>query len=140
MQTTLKIIPLILYLIVGLISLVMAWKSLASKEFIPFHEEAAGMPLGKLEQRVQNVIIALMRTTGLGFLAVGLLLVGFPVVIYFKPDSSMMLVIPLIAAIYCIGLFLVNYQLHKKANVETPWIGSLIAAIVIVAGMVISML
>jgi hypothetical protein len=140
MHVLIKAIPVILYFLVGIISLVMAQKSLFSKGFLPFHEAAVGTSLGKLDQRVQNVILALMRTTGLGFLSVGSLLVVFPVVNYLKPDPVIRLGIPFVCEVYCLGLFLTNYRLHKKSGVETPWKGSLIAVVVIAIGMIISYL
>ena len=140
MQIVVKIIPIILYFIVGVISLVMAKKCLFSKEFLSFHEKAVGTSLGELDQKVQNVILALMRTTGLGFLIMGLLLVVFPVINYFKSNAIIRFGIPFVCVIYCFGLFLANYQLHKKSGVETPWKGSLIAVVIIAAGITISML
>jgi uncharacterized membrane protein YidH (DUF202 family) len=135
-----KTVPIILYFIVGVVSLVMAQKSLFSKGFISFHEEAAGMPLMKLDQSVQNVILGLMRTTGLGFLVVGMLLLVFPVINYFKSEKIIGLGIPIVCGVYCFGLFLANYQLHKKSGKETPWKGSLIAVVIIVVGIIISIL
>jgi hypothetical protein len=140
MDIVIKIIPIVLYLIVGVISLVMAQKTLFSKGFISFHEEAAGTSLGKLDTRVQNVILLLMRTTGLGFLVVGLLLMVFPLINYFKSNVIIGLGIPFVCGIYCFGLFLTNYQLHKKSGVKTPWKGSLIALAILTIGMIISML
>ena len=140
MQSVIKIIPIILYFIVGVISLVMAQKSIFSKGFISFHEESAGTSLEKLDQKVQNVIRALMKTTGLGFLVVGLLLVVLPVMNYFKSDLIIGSGIPFICGIYCFGLFLVNYQLHKKSGVKTPWRGALIAVLILAVGITISML
>lgn len=140
MENAFKILPMVLYLIVGIISLVMAQKSLFSSGFISFHEEAAGMSLEKLDPRVQNVILALMKTTGLGFLVVSLLLVVFPVINYFKSDSIIQFGIPIVCGIYCFGLFLANYQLHKKSGVETPWKGSLVAVAIIVVGIIVSIL
>ena len=140
MEIMIKIIPIVLYFIVGVISLVMGRKSLFSKGFIFFHEEAAGMSLGKLDQRVQNVILALMKTTGLGFLVVGMLLLVFPVIGYFKSDIIVTFGIPIVCCIYCLGLFLANYQLHKKSGVATPWKGSLIVMVIILVGIILSII
>ena len=133
-----KTVPVILYLMVGIVSLVMAKKSLLSERFIPFHENAAGMPLEQLDQRLQNVILALMKTTGLGFLVVGIQLVVFPILNYFMPGPVSELGIPLACEIFCFGLFLVNYRLHKKSGVTTPWKNSLIAMVIIGVGIILS--
>jgi hypothetical protein len=135
-----KIIPMVLYFIVGVISLSMAWKNLFSKGLLPFHEEAIGKSLGKLDQKVGNVILALMRTTGLGFLVVGLLLVFFPAINHFESNTIVGFGIPFISGIYCFGLFLANYWLHNKSGVETPWKASLIAVAIIAIGITVSIL
>ena len=140
MQIVIKIIPIIGYLIVGVISLVMAQKSLFSKGFISFHEEAAGTSLEKLDGRVQDVIRALMKTTGLSFLVVGLLLMVFPLINYFRPNAIIGLGIPFVCGIYCFGLFQTNFQLHKKSGVKTPWKASLMSLAIITVGIIISML
>jgi uncharacterized membrane protein HdeD (DUF308 family) len=84
------------------------------------------------------VILALMRVSGLGFLVIGLLLLIFPFVNYFIQDEFIKYSIPIVAAVFCFGLFLINYYLHKQTNSETPWRGSLIAAIGILLGIVLS--
>jgi len=52
LKNAFKIVPVALYFIVGIISLVMAQKSLFSSGFISFHEEAAGMSWEKLDPKV----------------------------------------------------------------------------------------
>jgi hypothetical protein len=58
----------------------MAYKSLFSKKFLPFHEQAAGKPWHTVEDGLQRVVLALMKVSGLGFLVVGLLLIIFPII------------------------------------------------------------
>jgi hypothetical protein len=41
MNKLIKILPILLYLIVGVISMVMAFKNIFSNKFLPFHEKAA---------------------------------------------------------------------------------------------------
>jgi hypothetical protein len=138
MHFTYKILPIILYFIVGVIALIMAHKSLFSKTFLSFHEKAVGITLDKLDINIQNIILSLMRTTGLGFLIVGILLLFVPLISYFKSETMIMLFIPFICLIYCFGLFLVNYKLYKISDAETPWKGSLISVIIIIVGIIIS--
>lgn len=138
MQVAAQIASVMLYSTVGVISLAMAVKCLTFNRFIPFHEKAAGVPLERLDQRIQNVILGLMRTTGLGFLVVGMLLLVVPIVCYLGADRIVELGIPFICAIYCLGLFLANYRLHKQSGVATPWRGSLVSAVMIFAGIIIT--
>jgi len=69
---------------------------------------------------------------------VGLLLIIFPLVNYFRPDTFITYSIPVIALIYCTGLFLFNYYLHKKTGANTPWIGSIVAMVIILIGITAS--
>jgi len=135
-----KLIPSCLYVVVGAVSFVMAWKSLFSTAFIPVHQEAAGVPLKSLAPPVQSVILALMRVSGLGFLAVGLLLTVFPIVDSFHADTFAMFAAPAIALLFCAGLFLVNHSLHRRTMAATPWKGSLAATIILAAGIAASCL
>jgi hypothetical protein len=138
MREVLSIVSVALYFLVGAICLVMAYKSFFSKKYLPFHEEAAGESWDNLSKPLQYVILTILRISGLGFLVVGLLLIVFPCVYYFRPDTFVKYSIPVIALIYCIGLFLFNYYLYKKTRANTPWIGSVVAMAVILIGIVAS--
>jgi hypothetical protein len=138
MREIIKIIPMVLYFLVGVISLAMAFKSLFSKKFLPFHEHAAGKTWDRIEAPFQRVIIALIRISGLGFLVTGLLMVVFPVVNYFVPDPFVKYAVPVVAFVFCGGLFWANYHLYKETYATTPWKGSFIAMAVIAAGIIIS--
>jgi hypothetical protein len=140
MTVTAKIIPVCFYMIVGIVSLTMAYKNIFSNKFIAFQEQAAGKSWNDVEKGIQFVIIALMRVSGLGFLVVALLLMGFPLVNYFENNTFLQYAIPAISLLYCLGLFLFNYQLHVQTKVDTPWTRSLYAAVIIGAGLILSLL
>jgi hypothetical protein len=134
----LKLLPLVINVIVGIISLAMAYKSLFSTRFLPFHEQAAGKNLSETDVGVQAVVIALMRVSGLGFLAIALLITVFPVAAYIRNDSFLRLVPSAIALVYCFGLFLINYRLFTKTGAQTPWKGALYCTIILGIGIVAS--
>ncbi len=138
MKEIFKIIPVVLYLFVGVISLVMAFKSLFSTKFLPFHEKAAGTLWDEIENPLKLVILSLLRLAGMGFLILSVLLLVCPLVNHFNPNTSYKYLIPVIALIFCMGLFANNYYLHKKTKSDTPWKGSLYAMFVIIAGIIIS--
>jgi uncharacterized membrane protein HdeD (DUF308 family) len=81
-----------------------------------------------------------MRLAGLGFLIIAILLLAFPVINYFIPNDFYKYSIPIVALIFCTGLFAINYSLYKKTKAETPWKGSLYAMVAIIAGIIISAL
>jgi hypothetical protein len=138
MKETLKLIPVVLYFIVGMISLAMAFKNLLADKYLPFHEQAAGKSWDAVEEPLKPVILSLLRLSGLGFLIVSVLMVVFPAVNFFIPDAMIKFSVPAIALIYCIGLFVINYLLHIQTKADTPWRGSLYAVFIIVVGIVIS--
>jgi hypothetical protein len=135
-----EIIPVVLYLLVGVISLNMAYKNLFSNKFLAFHENVAGISWANIERPLQLVIITLMRVSGLGFLVVGLLLTIFPIVNYSKPHIFITYAIPVISILYCSGLLVSNFYLYKYTKINTPWKGSLYAVLIIILAMVISSL
>jgi hypothetical protein len=62
----------------------------------------------------------------------------FPVVNYYNPNIFYKYSIPVLALIYCTGLFIFNFILHIKTKAETPWKGSLYAMLALIAGIIIS--
>ncbi len=139
MKEMFSAVSLVLYFLIGVISLAMAYKSLFSEKFLPFHEKASGKQWDELEGPLKLVITSLMRLGGLGFLSISILLIAGPIVNYFNPNIFYKFLIPGIALLYCTGLFLNNYILFKKTKARTPWKGSLYAAMAILAGMIISL-
>jgi hypothetical protein len=138
MKEVFSIISVVLYFLVGIICLVMAFKSIAAKKYLPFHEEASGKPWQSIEKPLQDVIITILRISGLGFLIVFLLLTVFPIVSYFRPNDFIKYSVPVLSLIYCFGLFLFNYLLFRKTKAKTPWMGSLIALFIILLSFTIS--
>jgi hypothetical protein len=139
MNGVLKIIPIVLYCIVGIICLYMAFKNILAKKYLPFHEKAAGRLWDDIEEPMKLVILTFMRLSALGFLIISILLIVYPVVNLFIQNIFYQYSIPVLALIYSAGLFIINFSLYKKTNVETPWKGSLYASFIILCGIIISM-
>jgi len=132
--------PTVIYIIVGIISMIMAYKSLFSDKFLPFHEKASNKIWEEIEGPLQIVILTFMRLTGLGFLIVSILLLVFPIINYYCPNRIYEYFIPGLALVFCLGLFLINYSLNWKTKANTPWRGSLYAVFVLIAAIIISIL
>jgi hypothetical protein len=140
MNKLIKILPILLYMIIGIISMVMALRNIFSNKFFPFHEKAARKVWDDIDNPLKLVILSLIRLTGMGFLIISLLLLTFPIINYFIPNNFYKYSIPVIAVIFCTGLFVINYQLYRKTKAETPWKGSLYAMVAIIAGIIITTL
>jgi hypothetical protein len=138
MSVLVKIVPLLLYILIGAISLIMAFISLFSRKFLPFHEAAYGKQWKEIEKNLQYVILALLRISGLGFLIVAILLLSAPIFNYFQPGFYIKYVIPVIALIVCTGLFIFNFILYRKTGVTTPWKNSILVMAVIIICIILS--
>ena len=138
MSEVVKIVPLALYLFIGAISLLMAVKLLLSKKYLPFHEEASGKPWEEIDGNLRHLILSLMKVSGLGFLIVSILLFIFPVYNYFRPHIFIKYAVPLIALLFCTGLFVTSFILFKQTNAKTPWKKSLIALAVLLLAIILS--
>jgi len=129
-----------IYATIGMVSAIMAGKSFLSKRYLPFHENAAGIPWENLGPGVQFVLLALMRTSGLGYLVVASLLTPLPFLTCCTDSLYVTLVVPFISLLFCVGLFVVNRQLRTKTGARTPWKGALYAALSIVVGICVSVM
>jgi hypothetical protein len=138
MKEILLIIPVVLYIIVGAISLLMAFKNLFAKRLLPFHEKASGKRWDEIEDPMKFVILSMLRLVGLGFLIMAIILLVFPLLNYFIPNEFYKYFIPGIAFIFCTGLFVINYSIYRKTKADTPWKGSLYAMFIIIVAFVIS--
>jgi len=125
--------------LVAIISLVMALKSLRAREFLSFQQAAAGQPWGELGAGLRAVVLSLLRLSGLGFLLVALQLGVVAVAGNFGQGLVVTLALPLLAVVFCAGLCAINFRLHKRTGAETPWRGSLYAAIAVTVGLVVSL-
>ena len=140
MGAILTVASVVLFFIVGVICLFMAYTTLFAKQYLPFHEEGAGMKWDEHPPKLQATILALVNLSGLGFLVVGLMLLVLPILNAFDHSLVLAVSIPILALVFCAGLFYFNYQLHKKTRADTPWKGAIAAMLFIVVAFVLTLL
>ena len=128
MTQLLKWTPLVLCEIVSVIAFIMAGKNLLSHRLLPFHEQAAGIGWDKVDERMRALLIALMRVSGVGFLAVGIAMATLPIYAAIEGNKMGLWLASAIGFVYCSGLFAANFRLRQRTGTETPWKGSLYAA------------
>jgi len=128
MHAILQVIASVLFLVVGLISLLMARKSLFASTRLPFHEKAAGIPWDSLPAGVRSVYHALLQSNGLGFLVAGILTIGLGALELADRATRITILGSPLPIIFCAGLARINYRLSRETGVRTPWKGSLYAA------------
>ncbi len=105
---------------------------------LPFYEQSSGKLWDDIEEPVKLIILSLMKLVGLGFFIQSILMISFPIINYFLPNSVIKYLIPAIAFIYCSGLFAINFSFYKKTKADSPWKESVFAMIIIAAGIIIS--
>ena len=138
MSHTIRWILAVLFVPLGLVSLLMAFKSFFSRGFLPFHEKAVGRRWDEVDHGLQHVVTALKQSTGLGFAVVGLQLVVFPFLDFVKSDPLLLRSVGFSSFLFCAGLAFVNYRLKERTGAATPWLGSLFAAGAILAAIIAS--
>lgn len=127
----------VLYLLVGIVSLIMAVKTLTAKSFLSFHQQAAGKSWEENDPGMRYLLLSLIRISGLGFLITALLLIAFSVIADGSGDWFQQTVIPLAALVFCTGLFIANYRLFRQTGAKTPWFNSLIAMVVLIVAILL---
>lgn len=138
MQNVLEILSVAVEFLVGLICLVMADKTIRSKKFLPFHEQAYGGSWDTINPQLQSVILTILKISGLGFLVVGLMLMIFPTVSYLLAVPFIRYEVPALGFIYSVGLYLFNYKLFQKTNAASPWKASLVSAALLLVGIILA--
>jgi hypothetical protein len=131
-----QVIAVILYALIGLVALVMAYKTFTSAGLLPFHEQAAGRRWEDVDAGLRSVVTALMRLTGLAFAIIGSQLIALPLLGLMTHDSLAVSVAASAGLVFCLGLFMVNYLLNKATGVDTPWRGSLYGTLAILVATV----
>lgn len=134
------IISSIIYLIVGLISLKMAWKNMSSKRLISFNEKISNTPWDEVDENLRRVILSMMKIIGVGFLIVGMMLFMEPIVLYFTSSLYMRSILPILSITFSFGLLFINYNLQQKTDRNTPWKLSLVSVIMLITGLILSII
>ena len=121
----------VLFAVVGVLALAMAWRGLTAKRLLPFHQAASGRSWDEASPGEQSVATALTHSLGLGFLAAGLALLVACVTDVAHQDVATYS-LAAIALVFCAGLAMINRRLHLDTSVGTPWKQSLYAVAAII--------
>jgi hypothetical protein len=123
-----RIIEMILFFLIGALfayatigSLFAGIRLLASKTFLPFHQQAVGILWSDIPEGIRVLILALMRVAGIGTLvtAVLCLLNVFPS--FFGINRLLSVLIGGCTVIYWLTIFGITLYVHKRTNANTPF-------------------
>jgi hypothetical protein len=129
---------IVLFALVGVIALTMAWKGLSARSLLPFHQAASGRAWEAQSAGEQAVAVALTRSLGLGFIVAAFSL-AVAAAAEVAHDRWLTLGPAGVALVFCAGLALINRRLTVATGVGTPWKESSFATVAIGVGMALAM-
>ena len=126
------------YALAALLSAVFGAIYLVRSQFMPYHQEAVGVAWQQLDQRLQALLVGLMRTVGGGFLAAGIS-VALLLLIPFRAGESWSRY-----ALLAIGLasglpaLYATILIRARTGARTPIAASAAAVALVVLGFILS--
>jgi hypothetical protein len=139
-MSTLFLISFMSYGCVALLSILFGLVYLTRNQFMPYHAEALGLSWSELAEKMQVLILALMRAAGGGFLATGLaisLLLVFP---FRVGDTWSIYTIPGISLCTSIGTLYATLLVKTKTPGTPPVFLSFLALALTMIGFVFSII
>ena len=107
-----------------------------SNYVLPFYRECISAEWGTLSDNVKSLMALLMRFIGIGFLTSAVSMGCAIREVLDKKKLSAVLFL-LISGIFQFGLSLINWKLHRKYGVDSPWKESIASFLVTFAVVVI---
>ena len=112
---------IVLYSVIGSVSLLFAGMYLFRRSIMPYHAQALGTTHEALDPSLQVVLTAMMRVVGAGFLAAAVavaLFLSSPRHL-FTPWGRIAL--PAIALPVSLGSIVATLNVHRRTRADTPW-------------------
>ncbi len=91
-MTSMLQISFLCYSITAIVSILFGVIYLTRSQFMPYHAIALGKEWTELDAKIQTLILALMRVTGGGFLATGMVVILL-IFLYVKTQEELILII-----------------------------------------------
>jgi hypothetical protein len=128
------------YLLVTLMLVIFALVYLFRSEFMPYHAVAIGQNWREVEPPIQILIMALMKVTGGGWLAVALA-IGIMLFIPFRNGMRWAyFAIPVIGLTTSLTTLFVTLYVTFNTPATPPWTSAAIATLLLVVGFIFSVL
>lgn len=134
-----KLITVVLYSIVVLITAGAGLKFLTASQFFPYHAQAAGLEWSDLNPDLQMLILAGFKITGAGFLTVALNLSLMILFSFTKHAQSWSgVAIPLVGLVFWSVVLSTTLTIFSATGAAAPWGPSLFCVIALLVGLFIS--
>lgn len=139
-MSSLFLISFISYGCVALVSILFGLIYLAKNQFMPYHAEALGLSWSELEEKMQVLILALMRAAGGGFLATGLAISVLLMIPFRAGDTWSIYTIPAISLCTSIGTLYATLLVKTKTPGTPPLGLSFLALALTMIGFIFSII
>ena len=136
----LKIIIIICYLLVAAAGFMFVYQYLFRGEFMPYHAVAVGMEWEEVDPAFQVLILALMRVSGGGWLAVSVGLVIFSVLSYRKSNYKTDLSASLLGWSVLGPTLYATLFVRANSPATPPWYIAAIAIGILMLSLVLSLI
>jgi hypothetical protein len=130
----------ILLIIVGLITLFISLKFLLARKFFPYHSQASELKWEQVDNKLQLVILAIMKMAGAAILLLGLSALAYSIYHLFVSIKLLSIVIPITVTIFWLFSFFITFYVYQKTKAKTPWNGSLLCLVLSIICLVIGIL
>jgi len=128
------------YALAALVSMVFGAVYLVRSQFMPYHEEAMGLPWGQLDQRLQTLLLALMRTTGGGLLAVGISAAILLLIPFRAGEPWALYAIPAIGLVGGLPGLYATTLVRSRTHAHTPVAASATGIVLLIVGFALSLI
>lgn len=128
------------YAVAIILSMVFGIIYLIRSQFMPYHQEAIGKSWQQLDQRLQALLLGLMRTTGGGLLAGGISMAILLLVPFRAGESWSRYAIPTIGLVTALPAMYATILIRSRTQAHTPIAASTIGVGLLVIGFILSLI
>ena len=134
-----KMVSVILYAIVVLITSIAGLKFMTATQFFDYHSAAAGVEWSSLNPDLQMLILAGFKVTGAGFLTVALNLSLMIIFSFTKHSNSWSgIAIPLVGLVFWSVVLSTTLLVFSATGAQSPWGISLFCVMALLVGLFIT--
>lgn len=128
-----------LYGLVALTNLVMGGLYLSRQHFMPYHSRAVGVGWDQLLAGERELILALMRLGGAGFLAVGVAIAVLLMFPFRRGEPWARWALPAVGLLFWALVFVVTVLISVNSPAAAPWPWSGLTVIVLIVAAALSL-
>jgi len=138
-MTTASLLALVSYGLAAALSMAFGAIYLVRSRFMPYHQEALGLPWQEVDPRVQTLSLALMRTAGGGLLASGIGAAAMLLIPFLAGETWPRYAIPVVALVAAGPAYYATMLVRRRTQAHSPVVAGASAIVLIVLGILLSL-